>query len=146
MTMSDAAQQVLHELVAMSLEIGRPERDLVILGEGNTSADVGDGSFWVKASGTQLPGTWNVRVWASKRVTSGSGLSNTTMAKTAAAASQVSMTAGALPNADTVPDRDRLVSTSGITVIRSRLGWPGRDCLMPSHNSRASRAQTQTGV
>lgn len=54
MTMSDAAQQVLHELVAMSLEIGWPERDLVILGEGNTSADVGDGSFWVKASGTQL--------------------------------------------------------------------------------------------
>jgi rhamnose utilization protein RhaD (predicted bifunctional aldolase and dehydrogenase) len=53
--MSDAAQTTLEALVAMSLEIGRPERDLVILGEGNTSADVGDGTFWIKASGTQLP-------------------------------------------------------------------------------------------
>ena len=52
--MSDTAQSVLQALVAMSLEIGRPERDLVMLGEGNTSADVGDGTFWVKASGTQL--------------------------------------------------------------------------------------------
>ena len=52
--MSDSAQAVLHALVAMSLEIGRPERDLVILGEGNTSAAVGDGTFWVKASGTRL--------------------------------------------------------------------------------------------
>ncbi len=55
MSMSDAAQTTLNALVAMSLEIGRPERDLVILGEGNTSADVGDGTFWIKASGTQLP-------------------------------------------------------------------------------------------
>jgi rhamnose utilization protein RhaD (predicted bifunctional aldolase and dehydrogenase) len=48
------AQSVLKELVAMSLEIGRPERDLVILGEGNTSAVNDDGTYWVKASGTQL--------------------------------------------------------------------------------------------
>jgi len=39
--------------------LGRPERDLVILGEGNTSAlcdEAGDGAgtFWVKGSGTQL--------------------------------------------------------------------------------------------
>jgi rhamnose utilization protein RhaD (predicted bifunctional aldolase and dehydrogenase) len=53
--MSDAAQTTLDALVAMSLKIGRPERELVILGEGNTSADVADGTFWIKASGTQLP-------------------------------------------------------------------------------------------
>ncbi|MBM3188568.1 MAG: aldolase [Chloroflexi bacterium] len=45
---------VLRELLDMSRELGRPERDLVILGEGNTSAVCDDGSFWVKASGTQL--------------------------------------------------------------------------------------------
>ncbi len=53
------AQSVLEALVAMSRELGRPERDLVILGEGNTSAlcdEAGDGAgtFWVKGSGTQL--------------------------------------------------------------------------------------------
>lgn len=53
--MHDTAQTTLEALVAMSLEIGRPERELVILGEGNTSADIGDGTFWIKASGTQLP-------------------------------------------------------------------------------------------
>ncbi len=55
--MGNTAQTTLDALVAMSLEIGRPERELVILGEGNTSADVGDGTFWVKASGTQLSQT-----------------------------------------------------------------------------------------
>src|SRR3954471_12147755 len=45
---------VLDRLIALSREIGRPERELAILGEGNTSADVGDGTFWVKASGSQL--------------------------------------------------------------------------------------------
>ena len=54
MRMDEQALATLDSLVAMSLELGRPERDLVILGEGNTSADVGDGTFWVKASGTQL--------------------------------------------------------------------------------------------
>jgi rhamnose utilization protein RhaD (predicted bifunctional aldolase and dehydrogenase) len=48
------AKTVLRELIEMSREIGRPERDLVILGEGNTSAVCDDGTFWVKASGTQL--------------------------------------------------------------------------------------------
>jgi len=51
--MSNAAQ-VLQELVGMSRSLGRPERDLVILGEGNTSALCDDSTFWVKASGTQL--------------------------------------------------------------------------------------------
>jgi rhamnose utilization protein RhaD (predicted bifunctional aldolase and dehydrogenase) len=38
----------------MSRKLGQPERDLVMLGEGNTSALCDDGTFWVKASGTEL--------------------------------------------------------------------------------------------
>jgi rhamnose utilization protein RhaD (predicted bifunctional aldolase and dehydrogenase) len=45
---------ILAELVRMSNDLGRPERDLVILGEGNTSAVCEDGTFYVKASGTEL--------------------------------------------------------------------------------------------
>jgi rhamnose utilization protein RhaD (predicted bifunctional aldolase and dehydrogenase) len=45
---------LLDALIALSRELGRPERELAILGEGNTSASVGDGTFWVKASGSQL--------------------------------------------------------------------------------------------
>jgi len=48
------AETILQQLVEMSRELGRPERDFVILGEGNTSALCDDGTFWVKASGTQL--------------------------------------------------------------------------------------------
>ncbi len=48
------ASDVLQELVGMSRRLGEPERDLVILGEGNTSALNDDGTFWVKGSGTQL--------------------------------------------------------------------------------------------
>jgi rhamnose utilization protein RhaD (predicted bifunctional aldolase and dehydrogenase) len=47
---------VLTALIALSRELGQPERELAILGEGNTSADAGDGTFWVKASGSQLAG------------------------------------------------------------------------------------------
>jgi len=54
MNMSNS-EAVLQALVEMSLNLGRPERDLVILGEGNTSALCDDGTFWVKASGAQLP-------------------------------------------------------------------------------------------
>ncbi len=46
---------ILQQLVDMSLSLARPDRDLVILGEGNTSAAMGDGTFYVKASGAQLP-------------------------------------------------------------------------------------------
>jgi rhamnose utilization protein RhaD (predicted bifunctional aldolase and dehydrogenase) len=46
----------LQELVAMSRELGDPANDYVILGEGNTSANVDEGSFFIKASGAQLPG------------------------------------------------------------------------------------------
>lgn len=38
----------------MSHEIGREDRGLAILGEGNTSARLGDDTFLVKASGTSL--------------------------------------------------------------------------------------------
>lgn len=48
------AEIVLQNLIDLSHELGRPERDLVILGEGNTSALCDDGTFFVKASGTQL--------------------------------------------------------------------------------------------
>lgn len=53
--MADAAA-VLQQLVALSRRIAEPEADCVILGEGNTSARVDDTRFWVKASGSQLPG------------------------------------------------------------------------------------------
>jgi rhamnose utilization protein RhaD (predicted bifunctional aldolase and dehydrogenase) len=46
--------EILDELILLSHELGREERQLTILGEGNTSADCGDGSFWIKASGSQL--------------------------------------------------------------------------------------------
>jgi rhamnose utilization protein RhaD (predicted bifunctional aldolase and dehydrogenase) len=49
---------ILHEkiaaLVALSHELGAEHRNLAILGEGNTSARVGDGTFIVKASGSSL--------------------------------------------------------------------------------------------
>jgi len=47
-------QNHLTKLLALSREIGRPDRRLAILGEGNTSADLGDGTFLVKSSGSSL--------------------------------------------------------------------------------------------
>jgi rhamnose utilization protein RhaD (predicted bifunctional aldolase and dehydrogenase) len=47
-------EEVLETLVWLSRELGVEDRNLVILGEGNTSADNGDGTFWVKASGYEL--------------------------------------------------------------------------------------------
>ena len=44
----------LQELVGLSRSLGDPGRDLVILGEGNTSVRLDDESFLVKASGTSL--------------------------------------------------------------------------------------------
>ena len=44
----------LTELVKLSRSLGRPEKDLAVLGEGNTSAWIDDESFLVKASGTSL--------------------------------------------------------------------------------------------
>jgi rhamnose utilization protein RhaD (predicted bifunctional aldolase and dehydrogenase) len=47
-------QTILHELLSMSREIGRPESNHVILGEGNTSALIDQNTFYVKRSGEQL--------------------------------------------------------------------------------------------
>jgi rhamnose utilization protein RhaD (predicted bifunctional aldolase and dehydrogenase) len=46
----------LETLVGMSRRLGEPERDLVILGDGNTSALINEETFWVKASGAMLHG------------------------------------------------------------------------------------------
>jgi len=48
--------EILHQLVGMSRNLGQPDKDYVILGEGNTSARIDDATFWVKASGAQLHG------------------------------------------------------------------------------------------
>jgi len=45
---------VLSELVALSRSLGDPSRDLVILGEGNTSAKMDETYFYVKGSGKEL--------------------------------------------------------------------------------------------
>lgn len=48
------ASHILDELIRLAHELGIEERQLVILGEGNLSADCGDGTFWVKASGSSM--------------------------------------------------------------------------------------------
>ena len=45
---------ILKQLIELSHELGREDRQLAILGEGNVSADLGNDSFYVKASGSQL--------------------------------------------------------------------------------------------
>ena len=47
-------KQKLAGLLALSHQISREDRRLAILGEGNTSADLGDGTFLVKSSGCSL--------------------------------------------------------------------------------------------
>jgi rhamnose utilization protein RhaD (predicted bifunctional aldolase and dehydrogenase) len=47
-------QEILNQLIEMSRRLGDPGRDLVILGEGNTSAKVDEKTFFVKASGKEL--------------------------------------------------------------------------------------------
>ncbi len=47
-------KDVLTELVALSRSLGNPSLDLVILGEGNTSAKVDETYFYVKGSGKEL--------------------------------------------------------------------------------------------
>jgi rhamnose utilization protein RhaD (predicted bifunctional aldolase and dehydrogenase) len=44
----------LSGLISLSRQIGREDRRLAILGEGNTSVDLGDGTFLVKSSGCSL--------------------------------------------------------------------------------------------
>jgi rhamnose utilization protein RhaD (predicted bifunctional aldolase and dehydrogenase) len=45
---------ILQELLTLSHEVGREDRGLAILGEGNTSAKLSDETFLVKSSGTCL--------------------------------------------------------------------------------------------
>ncbi len=47
-------KDVLKQLVELSNNLGQPEYDYVILGEGNTSGRADEQTFWVKASGTEL--------------------------------------------------------------------------------------------
>lgn len=46
--------ELSNELVQLSHNLGLESRQLALLGEGNTSTDCGDGSFLVKASGSNL--------------------------------------------------------------------------------------------
>jgi rhamnose utilization protein RhaD (predicted bifunctional aldolase and dehydrogenase) len=48
------ASKILAELIWLAHELGKEERQLVMLGEGNLSANCGDGTFWVKASGSSM--------------------------------------------------------------------------------------------
>ena len=50
----DTPEEVLEKLTALSHYLGDPDRDLAILGEGNTSARVDEDTFYVKASGQHL--------------------------------------------------------------------------------------------
>lgn len=54
MSQEKSHQDKLQELLRLSHEIGREDRKLTILGEGNTSAKISDSEFLVKASGSCL--------------------------------------------------------------------------------------------
>ena len=47
-------EMILNELIALSHHLGEEQRELLIIGEGNTSARVDEDSFFVKASGANL--------------------------------------------------------------------------------------------
>jgi rhamnose utilization protein RhaD (predicted bifunctional aldolase and dehydrogenase) len=47
-------EQRRDQLLSLCHALGREERELAILGEGNASANCGDGTFWIKASGASL--------------------------------------------------------------------------------------------
>ncbi len=53
-TLNGRVPQLLEELVSLSRDLGREDRQLAILGEGNTSVMLADGRFAVKASGACL--------------------------------------------------------------------------------------------
>lgn len=48
------SDETLKSLVDLSRTLGEPQRELVIIGEGNTSIRVDDESFWIKASGQEM--------------------------------------------------------------------------------------------
>jgi rhamnose utilization protein RhaD (predicted bifunctional aldolase and dehydrogenase) len=47
-------ETILEELLALSHHLGEEQRELLIIGEGNTSARIDVDTFWVKASGSNL--------------------------------------------------------------------------------------------
>ena len=47
-------ETILEELIALSHHLGEEQRELLIIGEGNTSARIDADTFWVKASGSNL--------------------------------------------------------------------------------------------
>lgn len=47
-------EDLRNELIKLSRDLGQESRQLAILGEGNTSVNCGDGTFLVKASGSNL--------------------------------------------------------------------------------------------
>jgi rhamnose utilization protein RhaD (predicted bifunctional aldolase and dehydrogenase) len=49
-----SASTILMQLVAMSRTLGDPALDYAILGEGNSSAQADEHTFWVKASGAEM--------------------------------------------------------------------------------------------
>lgn len=53
-TPTDSSSNPLFRMLELSHQLGREERKLAILGEGNTSARLSDGTFVVKASGSNL--------------------------------------------------------------------------------------------
>lgn len=54
MSSVSASPDLKTRLLGLSHQLGREERDLAILGEGNTSTRQSDQTFWVKASGSNL--------------------------------------------------------------------------------------------
>ena len=54
MPVTASAQDIQNQLLWLSHELGREDRRLAILGEGNTSARVGSDTFLVKSSGSNL--------------------------------------------------------------------------------------------
>jgi rhamnose utilization protein RhaD (predicted bifunctional aldolase and dehydrogenase) len=52
--MKQSIQTILRSLLSLSHELGREDRKMAILGEGNTSARINDNRFFIKASGSKL--------------------------------------------------------------------------------------------
>lgn len=48
--------ELLQQLISMTRTLGQPEREYVIIGEGNTSCRIDDEKFWIKASGYSMEG------------------------------------------------------------------------------------------
>ncbi len=116
MTTSD----ILKQLVSLSNNLGRPEMDYVILGEGNTSARVTEGTFWVKSSGTELrtitaEGFVQVALDRALAVTDGPEL-NDEQVKEALASTKVDRGAPGRPSVETLLHA-QLLSLDGIKFV-----------------------------